>query len=111
MGSYINYWEVKDNVALEYRGNSAYIFSFIGGHWDMREIRNKAKELLEKCKCDGILYRVMHYNVHGKSTNCYFVYYDGNGFHKQGYIDKLGLVFEPFVVDGEEIVSSLPVGC
>ena len=108
MSSYINYWEVRGNVALTYRGDGAYIFSFIGGHWYMNEIRNKAKELLERCKCDGILYRVIHQNIHGESTNCYFVYYDVNGFHKQGYIDKLGLVFESFMVDGKEI--TIPVG-
>lgn len=109
VNTYINFWEVKDNVALDYRsGDGPYICSLLGGRWDMCEIRNKAKELLKEYKCDGILYRVIRENIHRESVGCYFMYCDKDGFHKQGYIDKIGLVFEPFIVDGKEIV--IPVG-
>ena len=109
MGAYINYWKVEDKIAKNHRGKSPYIFSFIGGSWSMSEIRNKAKELYENNVCDGILYRVIRENLGGESIKCYFIYYDGKVFHKQDYIDNIGLMFEPFIQDGEEIVPALPV--
>ncbi len=110
MGAYINYWKVEGKVAKDHIGESPYIFSFIGGSWSMYEIRNKAKELYEKNVCDGILYRVIRQNPWGETTKCYFIYYDGKTFHRQDYIDNMGLMFEPFIEDGKELIPALPVG-
>jgi hypothetical protein len=105
---YVNYWKVKDKIALNHKGESPYIWSFIGHFW-MFEVDNKAIQLFEENECDGILYRVIRENVHGQTTNCYFVYYDGKKFHKQGYINKIGLMFEPFTMNGKQIAPALPV--
>ena len=110
MSSYVNYWKVKDNIALNHKGNSPYIWSFIGDCWWKFEIEEKAIQLFNENNCDGILYRVVRENVHGEVTKCYFIYYDGRKFHKQNYIDKIGLMFEPFIVNGKECVPTLPVG-
>ena len=75
----------------------------------MFEVSNKAMQLFEENECDGILYRVTRTNPWGQVANCYFVYYDGKKFHKQGYIDKVGLMFEPFVMDEKQYTPALPV--
>jgi hypothetical protein len=53
---------------------------------------------------------VIRENPWGESVKCYFIYYDGKTFHRQDYIDRMGLMFEPFIVDGKEIAPALPVG-
>ena len=95
MGSYINYWLVEDRVAKQHKGSSSpYIWSFIGDCFTIDDIRNKAIELFNNNKCDGILYRVTRENVHGQITNHYYAYYDDKGFHNQTYIAKIGIIFE-----------------
>jgi hypothetical protein len=110
MSSYINYWLVEGITAKDYKGNSPYIYSFIGDGFTIDEIKNKARELFTNNKCDGVLYRVIRENAYGETTRHYFTYYDSKGFHSQKYIDKIGLMFEPFIMDGKQYAPALPVG-
>jgi hypothetical protein len=110
MSSYINYWLVEGTIAKDYKGDSPYIYSFIGDGFTIDEIKDKARELFEENKCDGVLYRVIRENIHGETTIHYFTYYDKKGFHNQTYIDKIGLMFEPFIMDGKQYAPALPVG-
>lgn len=76
MSRVINFYKVTKGIVKKH----AQVYNISGTHVSSLEIKNKACELYNKYKCDGILIITIKKNIYGDNIGGNELYYDGNIF-------------------------------
>ena len=96
MSRVINFYKVTKSIVKKH----AQIYTISGTHVSSLEIKNKACELYNKYKCDGILIITIKKNIYGDTIGGNELYYDGNIFTRNtlniSFVNGLNIYYKKY---------------